>query len=106
MGMVDTSVLIELVSSGREVVGDACMVSVIEYPTIMEYRKFKGSIIIPDIKDFELALDMQRRLRASGNSKQAADLLIAAVCLNNGKSLKTHDRDFEDIAAVSGLVLE
>lgn len=106
MGIVDTSVLIELVGSGKKVVGDACMVSVIEYPTIMEYSKFRGSIIIPDIKDFELALEIQRRLRALGRSKEAADLLIAATCLNSGKSLETYDSDFDEIAAVSGLVLE
>jgi len=62
MDIIDTSVLIELISEGKTINGDASMVSAIEYPRLLEYDGFHGKIIYPDAEDLRLAFDLQRRL--------------------------------------------
>lgn len=103
MAVIDTSLLIERMNEGKKIDEKICIISVVEHPTILEYAKFQGKVLYPDLTDFELALDLQRRLRRIGKMKGASDLIIAATCMNAGESLLTSDQDFEEISNVSDL---
>ncbi len=103
MNVIDTSLLIERISEGKPIDEDVCMISVIEHPTLLEYARFHGDVLYPDLEDFELALDIQRKLRERGRMKGASDIIIAATCINSGESLLTGDSDFEEISKVSNL---
>ena len=103
MSIIDTSLLIDVVSGGKSVHENISFITVIEYPMILEYEKFYGKIFYPDEKDFILALELQRKLRKVGRMKNASDLIIAAMCINNKEGLMTNDSDFDDIADVSDL---
>lgn len=79
------------------------MITVIEYPMILEYAYFRGEILYPETEDLRLVLELQSKLRKIGKMKAAADLIIAATCINKDKTLLTVDSDFEDICRVSEL---
>ncbi len=105
MGIIDTSLLIERVSEENIVNENICLITLIEYPMVLEYKGFRGKIYSPDEADLRLALELQEKLRKVGRMKNASDLIIAAVCLNNNEELLTLDSDFGDIAKVSNLKL-
>jgi predicted nucleic acid-binding protein len=79
------------------------MISVIEHPTVLDYARFHGKTVYPDLADFELALELQRKLRARGKMKGSSDLIIAASCINHRETLITLDSDFEEISEISDL---
>lgn len=66
MPIIDTSLLIERISESKPVAEDVCFISVIEFPLILEYRKFRGKILYPDLQDLELALELQQKLKDIG----------------------------------------
>ncbi len=103
MNIIDTSLLADRVNEGKPVDEDVSMISIIEYPMLAEYRHFHGKVLYPELADLELARDIQKKLAARGRMKPGADLIIAATCLNTGKTLVTADRDYEEISKVSGL---
>lgn len=103
--MIDTSVLIDRVSEGSAVTESISIITLIEYPMVLEYRGFSGRIFYPDEKDFNLALCMQEELRSQGRMKGSSDLIIAAICINNNQKLITRDSDFDDISRISKLKL-
>ena len=103
MTVVDTSLLADRIGEGEDVDEDVCMISIIEYPLLLEYPRFRGKVLLPELRDFELALDIQRKLVERGRMKPAADLVIAATCINHEEDLVTADRDFQDISKVSDL---
>jgi predicted nucleic acid-binding protein len=101
--IVDTSLLIERISEGKPIDEKVSMISVIEHPMVLDYSLFHGKVLYPDLRDFELAVELQRKLRAKGMMKGSSDLIIAASCINNHERLLTLDRDFEEISKISGL---
>lgn len=103
MTVIDTSLLIERISEGKRVDENVCMISIIEHPAVLEYARFQGEILYPGMEEFELALELQRRLRARGRMKGSSDLIIAATCIIEGESLLTLDKDYEEIGKVSNL---
>ena len=106
MAIFDTSIVMDLASKGEKITGDITVVTLIEYPKIVEYKKFHGDVIFPSVEDFFLAYELQRKLLKQGKPKGFADLLIAAICINRGEKLITKDDDFKDIAGVSELKIE
>jgi len=78
----------------------------IEYPSILEYSRFKGDVIFPTIKDYYTAYEIQKKLMIEGRMKGFADILIASIAINNNEELVTDDKDFIDIAEVSPLKLK
>jgi predicted nucleic acid-binding protein len=105
MTVIDTSLLSDRISEGKVIDENVCLISIIEYPLLLEYPGFKGKLLLAELREFELALDIQRKLMARGKMKPAADLLIAATCINHGETLVTADSDFEEIGKVSALVV-
>lgn len=103
MTVIDTSLLIEKISEGKQIDQKISMISVIEHPGILDYARFHGNVVYPDLADFELALEIQRRLRARGKMQGSSDLIIAASCINRSETLLTLDADFEEISKVSEL---
>lgn len=103
MSVIDTSLLIERVNEGKIVNEDITFITLIEYPMITEYKKFSGDVIYPEKEDLDLALELQNKLRKKGRMKNASDLIIAAICINDNEELLTNDGDFDDIADVSDL---
>lgn len=103
MTVIDTSLLADLMGEGKVIDENVSMVSIIEYPPLLQYPHFKGKVLIAELADFELALDIQRKLMERGRMKPAADLIIAATSINRGEELLTGDRDFEEIGRVSDL---
>ncbi|MHB8566227.1 MAG: PIN domain-containing protein [Nitrososphaerales archaeon] len=103
MSIIDTSLLVDRISEGKAIDEDVCIISAIEYPRLLEYARFHGKILYPEIADFELALELQNKLKQIGRMKGASDLIIAATCINARQTLLTLDSDFEDISRVSGL---
>ena len=105
MTILDTSILIEKVRRREEIKEDITVVSIVEFPQILAYRKFSGRIIYPMPEDYELAYKLQLELMKSGKPKPFSDLLIAAICINRNEELITNDEDFKDIASISNLKL-
>lgn len=103
MPVIDTSLLIERVSEGKPIAEDVCFITVIEFPTLLEYRKFTGEILYPALQDMELALELQQRLKDIGRMKGSSDLIIAALCINSDEALLTLDSDFKEISRASSL---
>jgi predicted nucleic acid-binding protein len=79
------------------------IVTLVEFPSLLEYAKFQGNIIYPTRSDLELAIELQLKLRSAGKPKPFSDLLIAAICINRDEELVTKDRNFQEIAEVSNL---
>jgi hypothetical protein len=98
MTVIDTSLLADSIGEGKAIDENVCMISIVEYPPILEYPRFKGKVLLAELADFELALVIQRKLMERGRMKPAADLIIAATCINHGETLLTADADFEEIA--------
>jgi hypothetical protein len=103
MNVIDTSLLTERIKEGKPIHEDIILISLIEYPTLLEYSGFHGKTIEPELVDLKFAHELQKRLAARGRMKGAADLIIAATCIHLGAKLLTRDRDFEDIRKVSDL---
>jgi len=103
--ILDTSILIEKVRRREAIREDITVVSIVEFPQILAYRKFSGRIIYPMPEDYELAYKLQLKLMKAGRPKPFSDLLIAAICINRNEELITNDEDFKDIANTSNLKL-
>ena len=101
MTILDTSILIEKVRRREEIREDITVVSIVEFPQILAYRKFSGRIIYPTPEDYELAYKLQLKLMSVGKPKPFLDLLIAAICINRNEELMTNDEDFKNIANIS-----
>ena len=105
MTILDMSILIEKVRRREEIREDITVVSIVEFPQILAYRKFSGRIVYPMPEDYELAYKLQLKLMKNGKPKPFLDLLIAATCINRDEELMTNDEDFKDIANISNLKL-
>jgi len=105
MAVLDTCVVIEMIRKGTEITDDITVVTLVEFPPILEYAGFKGRVIMPSAEDYFTAYRLQRKLRQLGKPKSFSDLLIAAICINRGDELVTRDEDFLDISAISELKL-
>lgn len=73
MVVLDTSVIIERVKRKEEIREDITVVTFVEYPKIVRYKKFYGKILFPDIQDFILAYKIQSELVKLGKAKSFAD---------------------------------
>jgi len=98
--ILDTSSVIRRVSQGREVEGNITSITLIEYPPVRTYDKFHGRIYFLTEADQLRAASLQGKMRALGKPMGAANLLIAAVCLNRDEELLTMDEDFLSILEV------
>lgn len=103
MTVIDTNITIEKVKGNKEIHENITVITVLEYPVILAYKKFYGKIYTLRQIDIELAINLQIKLRKLGKPKPIADLLIAAICINRNEELITKDKDFLDIAKVSDL---
>jgi predicted nucleic acid-binding protein len=92
--ILDTSSVISRVKKGVEIWENITVVSLIEYPPILDYENFHGEIYFPTRAEQLRAVHLQKRLRVIGKPLGASDLLIAAVCLNRNEELVTMDEDF------------
>lgn len=92
--ILDTSSAIARVKKGLVVKENITTVTLIEYPPIASYKSFQGRIYFIGRRDQLRAFQLQRKLRTLGKPLGAADLLIAAVCLNRNEELATLDEDF------------
>ena len=104
--ILDTNIAINKIRKRGIIDENITVVTLIEYPSILEYAGFKGNIILPTIKDYYTAYEIQKRLMQRGKMKGFADILIASIAINNGEELITDDKDFTDIAEVSSLKLK
>jgi len=104
--ILDTNIVISRIREKKVINESITVVTLIEYPYILDYAGFNGDIIFPTIKDFYLAYNIQRKLMLRGKMKGFADLLNAAIAINNNEELITNDKDFIDIAEVSELKLK
>ncbi|MCE4610439.1 MAG: hypothetical protein F7B17_00520 [Desulfurococcales archaeon] len=98
MTIYDTNVVINKARRGERIDGDITVITLIEYPRIIYYKKFKGNVKFPVREDYILAHKLQLKLIEKGKPQQATDLIIAAITLRLGEKLVTMDRDFEVIA--------
>ncbi len=103
MSILDTNVAIGLRGKNQRITDDITIVTLAEYPPIMDYSGFEGRVIYPESEDLDLVVELQEKLRAKGKAKGFADLLIAAICINRNEELHTLDIDFEDICGISNL---
>ena len=104
--ILDTALVIDRVRS-RELIDESItVVTLIEFPQILEYKGFIGDILFPSIKDFFLAYEIQKLLMQIGMMKGFSDLLISAIAINNNEQLLTRDKDFLDISKVSDLKVQ
>lgn len=92
--ILDTSVIIEKVKNREVIKENITSVSLIEYPPIKDYEKFRGRVFFFNEEDQVQAVLLQVKLREIGSPMSAGDLLIAAVCVNRNEALLTKDKDF------------
>ena len=78
-------------------------VTLAEFPSLLEYSKFEGSVIYPTRSDLDLSVELQLKLKDKGRLKPFSDLLIAAICINRNEELVTKDTNFNEIAKISKL---
>lgn len=104
--VIDTSVIVYLVKNRDPIYANVSIFSVIEYPAILQYDWFRGEVLHPLKGDLDTALELRKKLMHMGRMKGTVDLIIAAMCINRNDRLITSDSDFQDIAVVSGLILE
>lgn len=101
--ILDTSVVIDRIRRRMRIDEMVTVVTLAEFPSILEYAKFQESIIYPTRDDMDLAVELQLKLRGRGRPKPFSDLLIAAIYINRNEELVTKDKNFHDIAEVSNL---
>lgn len=105
MTVLDTSSVIGRVKASEPIAESVAIVTLIEYPPLLEYSGFTGNVIYPTKEVYAYAITIQKRLREIGRPKGSSDLLIAATCIKNNEQLEANDPDFNDIARVSSLKL-
>jgi len=98
MALLDTSAVILRYKKQESIDDDITIVTVIEFPRIMMYKKFTGRVLFPTMDDYVLAYRLQVKLHKMGNPQSFADLLIAAITINRNETLVTADEDFIGIA--------
>lgn len=98
--ILDTSVVIEKVNNGEEITENITAITLIEYPPIRDYNKFRGNIFFINEDDQIQAYNLQIMLRDIGSPMSSGDLLISAICINRNEVLVTKDRDFLKIQEV------
>ena len=103
--ILDTNIAISKIRRRETISENITVVTLVEYPSILEYAGFKGDVVFPTIKDYHTAYEIQKRLMHKGRMKGFADILIASIAINNNEELVTDDKDFMDIAEVSSLKL-
>ncbi len=103
MTVLDTSVVIERIKTNEDIHENITMVTIVEYPKIVYYKRFYGNILLPTFLDYITAHKIQNLLIKNGKAKNFADLLIASICINRNEKLITKDKDFLDITEISKL---
>lgn len=98
--------ILDRITERQEISENTTVITVIEYPPVLEYARFTGKVYYPILEDFKTAHDIQKDLYKTGKMKGFADLLIATICINNKERLITKDTDFNDIADKSSLQVE
>ena len=98
MTIYDTCVVIDKARKGEYIDGDITAITLVEYPRIVYYRRFRGRVEFPIGEDYILAHKLQLKLLEKGMPQQATDLIIATIAIRLEEELVTMDRDFEDIA--------
>ncbi len=98
--ILDTSSVIARVRKGLEIRENTTSITLIEFPPLRRYEKFRGVVYFLTLEDQLKASIIQERLRTIGKPMSAADLLIAAICLNRNEELLTMDEDFLSIRDV------
>ncbi len=106
MPVIDTNIVMTRVKEGEIIRENITEVTAVEYPPVIEYRKFQGDVLLITRKSIGIAIELQKRLRKIGKPKPFADVMIAAICIANGEKLITKDSDFKDIAEISELEVE
>jgi len=104
--VLDTGVVLDRVKLKKEVPENVTVVSVVEWPPLLKYAKFRGKVYYPRLEDFRVAYETQERLYRVGKMKGFADLLLASICVSRNEKLVSNDSDFKDIAEVSDLNVE
>jgi len=98
--IVDTSIVVQRVSKGEKIDENITSVSLIEYPPIKDYEKFRGKIYFVGEEEQIIAALLQAKLREVGSPMSVGDLLIAAICINRNETLLTKDKDFMRVKKV------
>ncbi|MBD3206316.1 DNA-binding protein [Candidatus Bathyarchaeota archaeon] len=106
MVILDTGPILDRVKQSKDIPENLTIVTVIEWPRILEYSRFSGNVLYPQTQDFQVAFEIQRNLISIGKMKGFADLVIAAICIRKDELLITKDSDFTDIASSSSLKVE
>jgi len=73
MTTIDTHIVIEKYRKGEEIRENITEITLIEFPPILAYRLFRGKIHVLERKEVLPAIELQRRLRASGISSRQTD---------------------------------
>ena len=95
MGKVlhDTSRLTEEYRSGvRRLMDFTTVLNIVEFPKALELSGL--NILYPTRVDYSLAIQVSKELLKLGKPIPAIDVIVAAVALNNGLTVKTKDHHF------------
>ncbi len=98
MTILDTSIVIDRVRQREPITEDITVVTLVEYPRIIYYKRFQGGIIFPIEQDYLTAHKLQLKLLQRGRPQAFADLLVSSIAINRGEELVTRDKDFAAIA--------
>ncbi|MBS7653439.1 DNA-binding protein [Candidatus Bathyarchaeota archaeon] len=100
--------VVERVKGREPIEENITAVTLVEYPRIVYYKHFTGSVIFPIKGDYLLAHRLQLALLKMGRPQAFSDLLTAAVVVGRGEELSTYDEDFKQISEAAekmGLII-
>ena len=85
MVVIDTNIVMIRVKAGETIKENITEVTAVD-PPVIEYRKFQGDVLLITRKSIGIAIELQKRLRKIGKPKPFADVMIAAICIANGRN--------------------
>ncbi|AAB90631.1 predicted coding region AF_0610 [Archaeoglobus fulgidus DSM 4304] len=63
MVVADTNLVIERVKKNESIEENITEVTIVEFPPVINYKKFHGKVLIIERGDVLLSIELQRRLR-------------------------------------------
>ena len=66
MTIYDTSIVIDKARKGDYIDGDIIAITLVEYPKIINYRKFNGNVKFPVVEDYIPTHKLQVKLMEKG----------------------------------------
>ena len=97
--LFDTDILIDGSRRHLPLRGFTTILNVIEFPKALELEDLEA--LEPTLEEYELAVELAVRLLQRGTPVPAVDLVVSAVAIRRGLTLRSRDPHYECVKAVA-----